>query len=71
MSRREEGEASQEDDFGSVFSPEPEDDQALEETAETVQAAVEEGTVVEDGVLQEAATRLHLDVAHLQRAALR
>ncbi len=69
MSRREEGDASQENDTGSMYSPEPEDDQALEETAETVQASVENDTVVEDGVLQEAATRLHLVVAHLQRAA--
>ncbi len=58
-----------EDDTGSLYSPEPEDNQALEETAEIVQVAVEDVTVVEDGVLQEAATRLHLDVAHLQRAA--
>ncbi len=69
MGRREERDVSQEEDTGSMYSPEPEDDQALEQTVETVQAAVGDDTVVEDGVLQEAAARLHLDVANLQRAA--
>ncbi len=52
-----------------MYSPEPEDNQALEETVETVQAEVEDDTVVEDGDLQKAAARSHLDVAHMQRAA--
>ena len=61
-----------------MYSPEPEDDQALEEDQalednqaleETVQPVVEKDAVGRDEILQEAAVRLHADVANLHRAA--
>ena len=69
---------SQEEETGSMYSPEPEDDQAPENDRaleddqaleETVQPVVEEDDVGREEVLQEAAVRLHADVANLRRAA--